>query len=774
MIYGRRKCECGHKYISTLHHCPKCNAPEWNSDFLPFNGLDWVYDIETYPNIFTADFMHPKTGTRLLFEVSDRKNQVVELYEFLLALEATGCRMVGFNNVGFDYPVIHNIIENIYFATVETIYDKASRIIHTSWERRFDNLVWDSEVHIQQIDLYKIHHFDNENKKTSLKEIEFNLQMDSIEDLPYPPGTKLSNKQKPVLIKYNDHDVDATMLFYVKTIDMIEFREQLSEKYNRNFINHNDTKIGKDYFIMKLEEHLPGICYSYDTGSKKPRQTVRPHIDIGEVIFPYIKFQRSEFKMVKTWLSNFRIHKTKGVFEYITVTPEMAMSMRHELIKVYKLSHEDVPSIPTNKNLINGILLKDCFNDLKHRNDLDRFEFISGWKDKSGLNCIIDNFAFDFGTGGIHGSVDSCIIQSDDNGIIIDVDVASYYPNLAIVNKLYPEHLSGQFCNIYNEIYDMRKLYPKGTPENAMLKLALNGVYGDSNSKYSPFYDSKFTMAITINGQLLLCLLAENLMKIPGLQMIQINTDGLTVKCPHDHRSSMDLICKWWESFTLLQLESNEYSRMFIRDVNNYIAEYMKDGKLKRKGAYCYGDDLKWEQNYSEQIVARAAEAALVKGTNIEQFVHNHSDDHDFMLRSKVNRTDHLMYGDTRVQRITRYYMAIAGSPLIKVAPPKAGCHIGQWKRKNGLSDYEYTTILNELGDMTGSTLWAPEDLDILGKPWDERINTKNRSKYENRETSFHDGYLVATCNDMSEFNRSNVNYQYYIDATKKLVEPLL
>lgn len=44
--------------------------------------------------------------------------------------------------------------------------------------------------------------------------------------------------------------------------------------------------------------------------------------------------------------------------------------------------------------------------------------------------------------------------------------------------------------------------YAKGTPENAMLKLALNSVYGDSNNQYSVFYDPMYTMKITVNGQL--------------------------------------------------------------------------------------------------------------------------------------------------------------------------------------------------------------------------------------------------------------------------------
>jgi len=34
-------------------------------------------------------------------------------------------------------------------------------------------------------------------------------------------------------------------------------------------------------------------------------------------------------------------------------------------------------------------------------------------------------------------------------------------------------------------------------------------------------------MTITINGQLLLCMLAERLAVIPSLELIQVNTDGI-------------------------------------------------------------------------------------------------------------------------------------------------------------------------------------------------------------------------------------------------------
>ena len=109
------------------------------------------------------------------------------------------------------------------------------------------------------------------------------------------------------------------------------------------------------------------------------------------------------------------------------------------------------------------------------------------------------------------------------------------------------------------------------------------------------------------------------------------------------------------ESITKLELESAEYTRMMIRDCNNYIAEYT-GGKLKRKGAYEY--DLGWHQNHSALVVPKAAEAALVRGEDIKEFIMNHADVFDFFLRTKVPRNSELQWGGEKIQNICRYYIS--------------------------------------------------------------------------------------------------------------------
>lgn len=465
---------------------------------------DWIYDCETFPNCFQLQVHNVENGQRFAYEISDRVDHSAYIVQFLEILRDSRDRMVGFNSIGFDYPILHSLWM-MKSATAAQLYEKAMAIINGNawahWVRPSDRLV-------EQIDLYKIHHFDNKARATSLKTLEFNMRMPNVEDLPFEVGTLLTPHQMNDLSAYCWNDIDATLRFYEKTRPMIEFREKLTRRYGRDFMNHNDTKIGKDFLIMELER--AGVqCYDFGVDGRTPKQTPRPQIALKDAIFDWITFDSPELNRVLTWLREQTITETKGVFKDLT--------------------------------------------------------------------CTVNGFEFVFGLGGIHGSVESEVVESDETHAIIDLDVTSYYPSLAIEYQLYPEHLGLTFCQVYAGLKEQRTQYPKGTPENAMLKLALNGVYGDSNNVYSPFYDPLYTMRTTLNGQLLLCMLAEKLMRVDGLRLIQVNTDGLTVHLPRSRMFDLQFLQDWWEIKTGLQLERAEYSRMFIRDVNNYVAEYYED-----------------------------------------------------------------------------------------------------------------------------------------------------------------------------------------------------
>lgn len=623
----------------------------------------YIYDIETYPNCFTCAIIRESDGAKWMFEVSDYCNQCVEFMQMMDYLRTANATMVGYNNIGFDYPVIHMLLQMRRF-TAQHAYEKAQAIIQSQWNAddgdanaRWVHQVRPSDRVIAQLDLFKIHHFDNKAKSTSLKALEFAMKSDNIEDLPFHFTTILNPEQIEVLKSYNMHDVEETRKFYHKTLPMIEFREELTKKYDRDFMNHNDTKIGGDYFIMRLEQHGVGV-YEYGADGRKPRQTKRDVIHLKDAVLSWIEFQRPEFQKVITKLRSMSITETKGVF---------------------------------------------------------------GTK-ANPLQAKINGFAFMFGTGGIHGSLESEIVESNDEYVVIDLDVASYYPNLAIANDFHPEQYDSTFCHIYKDVYEMRKSYKKGTPENAMLKLALNGVYGNSNNRFSVFYDPLYTMRITLNGQLLLCLLSEHLMTIDGLRMIQVNTDGLTVRLKRSDVDTLRLMVQWWEWRTGLQMEEATYSKMIIRDVNNYLAVY-ESGDVKRKGAY--ESSKEWHKDASALVVPKVAGQVLIHGGNIRELVENHDDIYDFFIRVKVPRSSKLVYQtddgvDVQVQNTSRVYASKNGHGcLFKIMPPTK------------------TQI--------------------------------QKGKTDDRRIGFMSGVKVQVCNNVADAT-APIDYDYYVNEVEKLV----
>ena len=175
--------------------------------------------------------------------------------------------------------------------------------------------------------------------------------------------------------------------------------------------------------------------------------------------------------------------------------------------------------------------------------------------------------------------------------------------------------------------------------------------------------------------------------------------------------------------------------------------------KIKRKGRYEY--KMGWHQDHSALIVPKAAEAALVHGKDIREYVTQHEDVMDFMMRAKVPRSSTLEWGGKRVANIVRYYVSTDGDILEKVMPA-AGPN-GQYKRANGLTDQMYQAVIDEIGPGV----------------WDVRIHTKNKSKYEERRMGINTGWTVMLCNDMNGFEVVDINYEFYIAEAEKLVIPV-
>ncbi|HNQ21411.1 MAG TPA: hypothetical protein PKI46_10155, partial [Bacteroidales bacterium] len=239
----------------------------------------FIYDLETYSNFFLATFKIPEKEEWFEFEISDRQSDIKELKLFLNS-QVKG--LIGFNNLNFDYPVLHNtILSNNVDWKASDIFEEVQLIINFKY-----SAINNKSVKIPQLDLYRIWHYDNEARRTSLKWLEFTMRMENIEDLPYSPDTILTFEQMDEVKSYCRNDIKATEMFYLKSKEQINFRLNMIKELGYNVMNYSDVKIG-EYINRKTYEKLSGKNY-YDF---KELRTYRSIFHIKDLIPDYIQFK---------------------------------------------------------------------------------------------------------------------------------------------------------------------------------------------------------------------------------------------------------------------------------------------------------------------------------------------------------------------------------------------------------------------------------------------------------------------------------------------------
>ncbi len=202
----------------------------------------------------------------------------------------------------------------------------------------------------------------------------------------------------------------------------------------------------------------------------------------------------------------------------------------------------------------------------------------------------IGNTVYKLGLGGLHSQEKNVYHVSDENTIIADNDVASYYPNIILNQGLYPSHLGEKFLEVYQHIVDTR-LKAKDLAKKAdtkeerelnelianSLKITINGSFGKFGEQHSVLYSPQFVLQTTISGQLTLLMLIEALTDA-GIEVISGNTDGIVSKYPKERHNDVRAIIRTWEEQTGFETEETRYKALYSWDVNTYIAVKFGDG----------------------------------------------------------------------------------------------------------------------------------------------------------------------------------------------------
>lgn len=274
--------------------------------------------------------------------------------------------------------------------------------------------------------------------------------------------------------------------------------------------------------------------------------------------------------------------------------------------------------------------------------DLGPYDFIRSWYLDPANQDYSATLDFDIAScphkcawGGLHGA----IAQYAGEGYFINVDVESYYPAEMIAHELLSRNV--QDPSKFKGIRDHRiELKHAKDPRQKALKLVINGTYGASKDKFNALYDPRQANMVCVNGQLMLIDLMHKLVRDVGAEIIQSNTDGVLIRMPDGFDGGPDAfydrvddVAYEWEHRTGMGLEFDEFTRVYQKDVNNYVL-VAADGSMKTKGAYV---KKLGPLDYDLAVVNKALVEFMVHGVPVEDTIAADDDLIDYQRVVKVS-----------------------------------------------------------------------------------------------------------------------------------------
>lgn len=609
---------------------------------------NWAYDLEIFKNCFTATFIDvnsiniqdyidadikkditaKKTAlskiNHKIFIVYNETNNCRLLYDFIIS---KNCEMlVGYNNHHYDDVILDYIIQHrLYLLDSITITSKlyalSQDILGYIGKYRKDNNIRYSGKYFS-IDLMKLHYLDKK-PRVSLKQVSILLRWYRLEEYSMPPIAEIES----------------------------------ADYYNGNFPELNSF----DRYVC--DEHIADI--------------IEYNINDVLITLALYDYSATEFKNRIIASKKYKLNL------YSVSRSSMAdMIMSKFYADATGLSYWDFANLRTYRR---SIKFKDIILDEIDFKTPELQSFLEDLKTRT-IRIGTDTFketlifkgkGYTFAKGGLHSIDHGAVYTETDKYYIRDVDADSYYPSGVVNWKIKADHLGGIIIDIIDHHRKERiDAKHKGDKDTADIgKIVLNsGVFGKLGFEYSWMFDLKAMYKVTINLQLLLIVLIEDL-ELNGIEVISANTDGIISKIPKHLNDTYEKLCKDWGIRFNMGIEFTDYDLYVRTTVNDYMAR-TKSGKIKLKGDFLYKleGNAPLRKGYNAPCIAKALEQYYGHDkTNIDELIKSF-DIYDYLISVKVGRkyiTEyHTIDGSDRhikvLQRNNRYFVSNSGGTILK------------------------------------------------------------------------------------------------------------
>lgn len=629
----------------------------------------------------------------------------------------------GYNNRKYDRLMLSALL--MYYnqfdkpsKLITFLYETSQRVIRSSnndtlWTDNFTSLILRNNVAFRDLDLFQIFRLDHYHK--SLKQTSINIKWYNLKEYTMPPIGDLDrhyyHERLPEAKGMTDRELN---IHYRNVFERFIPREYLQEMAD---YNDNDVYIVAELIRMNQEEVL--LRY---------RISEEYNVDV----FSASRSTIADKVIVKLYSKYTGLHP-KAFIDTKTI--------RRKILVSEILSDKIAFSTPELNDILSGI----------------RSLTLRGEKGEFDREFTFMGTSYTIATGGLHSNEIPAVYVEDNEHIIVDRDVASYYPNMIRSLKVCQKHLIPKaWFRIADTIVDERlehkhlakdkslddKERDKHATAAACLKIVANaGIFGKMGSEKSFLCDKKAMYQVTINGQLFLLMLIEKL-ELAGIHVISANTDGIVTIVPRELEQTADDICHWWEKHLGLELEFTYYTKYVTEGVNSYLT-IKRGGSSKFKGRMnpkMFLEDL--SKGYNSPIIAKCVTEYFINGTPVMETLRNAKSILDFCRTQNVNHKyrlefTHVVDGKIVtdiVQRNTRFYISSTGGTLMKVESMGWNEYNEEQVKKSSLCAGQRVSICNTVDDTDISELnvnylyYYNEAMAII-EPIEQSRNNKGKGK---------------------------------------------
>ena len=711
------------------------------------------YDVEVTRNYFSVVFVNLRSYLKVFSDCIDNEGKAIPLIDKLTVAEIKQrletipkkrfvlyedddtdlfsllywlqqkADYFGYNNRKYDRLMLSALL--MYYnqfdkpsKLITFLYETSQRVIRSSnndtlWTDNFTSLILRNNVAFRDLDLFQIFRLDHYHK--SLKQTSINIKWYNLKEYTMPPIGDLDrhyyHERLPEAKGMTDRELN---IHYRNVFERFIPKEYLNEMAD---YNDNDVYIVAELIRMNQEEVLLRYRiseeYKVDVYSAS-RSTIADKV----IVKLYSKF---------TGLHPKAFIDTKTI--------------RRKILVSEILSDKIAFSTPELNDILSGI----------------RSLTLKGEKGEFDREFTFMGTSYTIATGGLHSNEIPSVYVENSDSIIVDRDVASYYPNMIRSLKVCQKHLIPKaWFRIADTIVDERLEHKhlakdksldvmerdKHATAAACLKIVANaGIFGKMGSEKSFLCDKKAMYQVTINGQLFLLMLIEKL-ELAGIHVISANTDGIVTIVPRELEQTADDICHWWEKHLGLELEFTYYTKYVTEGVNSYLT-VKRGGSSKFKGRMnpkMFLEDL--SKGYNSPIVAKCVTEYFINGTPVMETLRNAKSILDFCRTQNVNHKyrlefTHVVDGKIRtdvVQRNTRFYISSTGGTLMKVESMGWNEHNEEQVKKSSLCAGQRVSICNTVDDTDISELnvnylyYYNEAMAII-EPIEQSRNNKGKGK---------------------------------------------